>query len=294
MTPDPLGLEAADASPQSLNRYAYVSNDPINFSDPEGLRKCGEIGVDVGGTLSQHVNVENDRGKLMRYVWEEAGNLQQHSGDTDSLRLSQLLIAQAMMNRHDLANGRVAVIGKDGVLYWGNGEDGNPNIRPVTQLGVGGVGTTMSQAIVLADANVGAVDANGQLNQAFRNQLNSTLGRDEGDVTRSGPGRYAVAAAGGGTLYVSGECYRVISAMQGTNDIYYRLQTLNTADFFVTNWKGNGGVTNPDDKRLFELGRIGPNKFWGFQIFAYVQYPYPTSPPRTPAPPRAPINRGGR
>ena len=37
-SPDPAGMGAADASnPQSLNRYAYVLNNPINFFDPLGL-----------------------------------------------------------------------------------------------------------------------------------------------------------------------------------------------------------------------------------------------------------------
>ncbi len=34
IVPDP-------ANPQSLNRYAYVLNSPINFSDPSGHRECG-------------------------------------------------------------------------------------------------------------------------------------------------------------------------------------------------------------------------------------------------------------
>jgi RHS repeat-associated protein len=38
MQPDPLGLGAADLTdPQSLNRYSYVGNDPVNFVDPTGL-----------------------------------------------------------------------------------------------------------------------------------------------------------------------------------------------------------------------------------------------------------------
>jgi len=38
MQADPLGLGAADATdPQSLNRYSYVGNDPVNFVDPTGM-----------------------------------------------------------------------------------------------------------------------------------------------------------------------------------------------------------------------------------------------------------------
>jgi RHS repeat-associated protein len=34
--PDPAGLSAADARPQSLNQYTYTDNDPVNMIDPSG------------------------------------------------------------------------------------------------------------------------------------------------------------------------------------------------------------------------------------------------------------------
>ena len=38
LSPDPLGMAFADpADPQSLNHYAYVMNNPLIFSDPDGL-----------------------------------------------------------------------------------------------------------------------------------------------------------------------------------------------------------------------------------------------------------------
>jgi RHS repeat-associated protein len=40
-SPDPGWLSAANMQkPQSLNRYAYVNNDPVNFVDPDGLNHC--------------------------------------------------------------------------------------------------------------------------------------------------------------------------------------------------------------------------------------------------------------
>jgi RHS repeat-associated protein len=40
--PDPLDGSYNYADPQSLNRYAYTQNDPVNFMDPSGLNIIGE------------------------------------------------------------------------------------------------------------------------------------------------------------------------------------------------------------------------------------------------------------
>jgi RHS repeat-associated protein len=38
--PDPYDGSYNLTDPQSLNRYAYVQNDPVNFTDPSGLEDC--------------------------------------------------------------------------------------------------------------------------------------------------------------------------------------------------------------------------------------------------------------
>jgi len=43
LSPDPAGLPAVDpTNPQSWNRYAYASNDPMTHIDPTGLQQCSD------------------------------------------------------------------------------------------------------------------------------------------------------------------------------------------------------------------------------------------------------------
>jgi len=52
-TPDPFGGSYDLTDPQSFNRYAYVENDPINFTDPLGLFLPGPAN-DPGPTLNPY------------------------------------------------------------------------------------------------------------------------------------------------------------------------------------------------------------------------------------------------
>ena len=55
MSPDPAGMMAVDiGSPQTLNRYSYVLNNPLAFTDPFGL-DCAYLNSSGTG-LDKHVN----------------------------------------------------------------------------------------------------------------------------------------------------------------------------------------------------------------------------------------------
>ncbi|MBL8183414.1 MAG: hypothetical protein JNK51_00675 [Blastocatellia bacterium] len=42
--PDPLLASASAANPQTFNRYIYTGNNPVNITDPSGLKWCGTGG----------------------------------------------------------------------------------------------------------------------------------------------------------------------------------------------------------------------------------------------------------
>jgi RHS repeat-associated protein len=80
MSPDPAGMQAVDISnPQSLNRYAYVQNNPVSFVDPLGL-DCAYLnnaGDDLEkGGLDQNSN-STECGKNGGY-WVDGGLTDYH------------------------------------------------------------------------------------------------------------------------------------------------------------------------------------------------------------------------
>lgn len=80
ISPDPAGLAAADpTNPQSWNRYAYVLNSPLDFTDPSGLRRRRQrhgnkaFGSSCSGTEFSDVCQPTwiDPFDLITYLWYE-------------------------------------------------------------------------------------------------------------------------------------------------------------------------------------------------------------------------------
>ncbi len=56
-TPDPLGGDVTN--PQSLNRYAYVLNNPATLTDPTGLQGCSPASIGTANCTPQHASESN-------------------------------------------------------------------------------------------------------------------------------------------------------------------------------------------------------------------------------------------
>jgi RHS repeat-associated protein len=61
MTPDPYEKSAHPGTPSTWNRYSFVSNDPINRIDPNGLNDGDPAGQDIMYTADGHISsIETD------------------------------------------------------------------------------------------------------------------------------------------------------------------------------------------------------------------------------------------
>ena len=58
ISPDPIGLDGG------LNHYAYMENDPVNWSDPEGLTKGGKQHINGNHPLVDGVSKKSSQSQI--------------------------------------------------------------------------------------------------------------------------------------------------------------------------------------------------------------------------------------
>jgi RHS repeat-associated protein len=135
LTPDPYDGSINPAVPGSWNKYTYVGSDPISFSDPSGLIKCGDLPVasEGGARLRDLVSGKDERALLTRVVFAEAGSvntvlvgLSRFLGGifgyglaayaAAALQTEQILVAQAPVNRWDIVHGYLRVADPSGMI----------------------------------------------------------------------------------------------------------------------------------------------------------------------------------
>lgn len=67
IVPDPM-------NPQSFNRYSYVRNSPINFSDPTGHSECGVGHYQCGGDIDRFAELKNQYVEGNDFVFGPSGS----------------------------------------------------------------------------------------------------------------------------------------------------------------------------------------------------------------------------
>jgi RHS repeat-associated protein len=72
-SPDPYGGSADITNPQTINRYTYVNNDPVNQTDPDGL-----------SPQNQHRFITFLMAAMLGYSQKDARDIAQGAGDADS------------------------------------------------------------------------------------------------------------------------------------------------------------------------------------------------------------------
>jgi RHS repeat-associated protein len=130
--PDPYragdGGYGLPADPRSWNRYAYVEGDPVNFNDPQGLLRCGDIpgehgGILTGRTFEDILDTGTDYGLLAVTIFVESARKASSQGFAE-----MAAIGAVIMNRFNIVNGYTQMTRSNGAVQsaprgWGKADN---------------------------------------------------------------------------------------------------------------------------------------------------------------------------
>ena len=178
MSPDPAGLSAAtQTSPKSFNRYSYVEGDPVNYNDPEGLTRCGDLpiisGRFVGQTMDQAFSGKSDLSLIAQLIYHEGGAIYESDRTNINGYWADLIaIGTAIINQWAVDNEVIKVYRPDG--------NGNPSC-PLGKCGHRSIFEifTTTRYATDGDGDAGKIfDSAGNMRAADRKRIQDALNTD--------------------------------------------------------------------------------------------------------------------
>lgn len=192
--PDPYDGSYNLTNPQSLNRYSYTQNDPVNFVDPFGLDAFDELGdppaipklIEYGGTIVTNTSaprwdggavggIFGDTGILIELPGEGGGGLGGALGGDNPQKPTDTSEAERLLTENcvHLLNSILAELGKFGDPYsfnfWGifrKAKDGQKfhtvhlTLEQQNKYGMGGTHSVVGDPAFYVDLDAGLFNRN--------------------------------------------------------------------------------------------------------------------------------------